>query len=307
MKNIAVLVGGPGSEKKISLITGQQCHKVLIDLGYHSTIIEVDQNIAAKLEKTRPDICFNAMHGKWGEDGCIAGLLNILNIPYTHSGVMASSIGMDKLVTKKILQSEDIRFPTSKKTNKAKLISGDPLPRPYIVKPSNEGSSLNIYIINNKYSTPPFTIENIPFSDTQEVMAEDYIPGRELTVGIIDTAKHGLKALTVSQMDTDFEFHSFDSKYTQNGSQRILPAPLPTKVFEQAQEWALKAHKALSCRGASRSDFRFDDQANRLYMLEINTHPGLTPTSMYPEQAAFCGISFPDLISGLVESARCDQ
>lgn len=300
-KHIAVLMGGWSAEREVSLVTGTECSKGLRTAGYDVTEIDVDRNIAAELSKLKPDACFNALHGRFGEDGNIQGLLNVMGIPYTHSGVLASAVAMDKTRAKQIFCKAGLKCPTGKTVSRDELTNGEVYEPPYVIKPNSEGSSVGVHIVKPGDNFNPVNGE-WTFGDN--VLVEKFIPGRELTVGVLDG-----QAFCVTEITSDRGFYDYEAKYAEGGSIHILPADLPDSITDLALEWATKAHEVLNCRGVSRCDFRYDDtekDPGDLYLLEINTQPGMTPTSLVPEQAAHVGISFPELMSRLVEEAQCD-
>lgn len=298
-KHVAVLMGGWSAEREVSLVSGAACANALREGGYQVTAIDVQRDVGALLTRLypRPDAVFNALHGRFGEDGCIQGLLNVLDIPYTHSGLMASALAMDKPMAKRMCAAAGVPVVEDRIVNRAELLSGDPISRPFVVKPPNEGSSVGIYFVMEGDSSESFA-ESWPFGD--EVMVEKYIPGRELTVSVM-----GDRALAVTEITTDREFYDYDAKYVDGGSRHTLPADLSRKIYDEALRLASVAFGALGCRGVARADFRFDGKS--IYLLEINTQPGMTPTSLVPEQAAHVGISFAELCGWMVENAECDS
>ena len=299
-KRVAVLMGGWSSEREVSLVTGRECSRALEAAGFKVSEIDVGHDIANVLSQAKPDICFNALHGRFGEDGRIQGLLDILGIPYTHSGVMASAIAMNKVRTKEICAVVGIPLAEHKVADRATAFAGKAMNKPYVIKPISEGSSIGVRIVKNGDNGPPE--EDWRYGD--EVLVERYIAGRELTVAVM-----GDRPLTVTEIQPRTGFYDYTSKYTDGKADHLLPAPVPKTIFDQAMSVALLAHRTLGCRGVSRSDFRFDDTVapGRLVFLEINTQPGMTPLSLVPEQAAFLGISFTDLVAWMVEEARCDS
>lgn len=300
-KHVAVLMGGWSAERSVSLSTGAACAKALRIADYRVSEIDVDRRIAGTLGKLRPDVCFNALHGPIGEDGNIQGLLNIMGIPYTHSGVQASSIAMDKPRAKQIFTRAGLRCPEGMVCSRQDTIAGDTYAPPFVVKPIDQGSSVGVHIVRPGDNYLP-VVNDWPYGD--QVLIEKFIPGRELTVGVLDG-----EALCVTEITSDHGFYDYEAKYEEGGSIHLLPAPLPDAVTAEALSTALRAHELLGCRGVTRSDFRYDDTEGSpgdLYLLEINTQPGMTATSLVPEQAALRGISFPDLVSRMVEEARCD-
>jgi D-alanine-D-alanine ligase len=303
MKRVAVLYGGISAEREVSLSSGAQVIAALQEAGYAVQPIEVGQDLGAVIAalSPKPDAVFNALHGRFGEDGVIQGVLDWLDIPYTHSGVRASALAMDKAASRAVFASVGLPIAPGRVIDIGELEIADPLPRPYVVKPLNEGSSVGVEILrvgeNRRYEIAR------DWRFGPQALVEEFIPGRELTVGVM-----GDRALTVTDIAATHAFYDYESKYAAGGSQHIIPAVLHPRAHEQAMSIALAAHTALGCRGASRTDFRYDDTAGepgRLVLLEVNTQPGLTPTSLLPEQAAFCGIAFPALCAWMVEEARC--
>ena len=300
-KHVAVLMGGWSAEREVSLASGAACAAALRKAGYRVTELDVNRDIALVLANLRPDACFNALHGPVGEDGNIQGLLNIMGIPYTHSGVMASSIAMDKPRAKAIFAQAGLRCPEGRVMNRTDLLDGPVPSGPYVIKPLNQGSSVGVHIVRRGENTPP-PIDD--WSYGEQVLVESYIPGRELTVGVLDG-----DPLCVTEITSTRGFYDYEAKYEPGGSVHILPAPIPHRVTRSALEAAVQAHHLLGCRGVTRSDFRFNDSEGddgELYLLEINTQPGMTATSLVPEQARHRGIGFPELVSRIVEEARCD-
>ncbi len=300
-KHVAVLMGGWSSERDVSLVTGHECSKALKAAGFKVSEIDVGRDIAQVLSQAKPDVCFNALHGRFGEDGRIQGLLDILGIPYTHSGVMASAIAMNKVRTKEVCSAIGIPLAEHKIAARKDAFAGRAMEAPYVIKPIAEGSSIGVRIVREGDNLAP----DEDWRYGEEVLVERYISGRELTVAVM-----GDRALTVTEIRPRTGFYDYTNKYTDGKADHILPAPVPKVIFDQAMDLALRAHQTLGCRGVSRSDFRYDDtkgEPGRLIFLEINTQPGMTPLSLVPEQAAFLGISFTDLVSWMVEEARCDS
>jgi D-alanine-D-alanine ligase len=301
---VAVLMGGWSSEREVSLTSGRGCAAALGRLGYQVTTIDVSRDAAAlvKALTPKPDAVFNALHGRFGEDGCVQGLLNILGIPYTHSGLLASAIAMDKPMTRTVLGASGLRFAAGRVVHRKEVLAGDAMKRPYVVKPTNEGSSVGVRIVR-KGDNSPFDAESWPFGD--EVLVEQFIPGRELTVGVM-----GDRALGVTEIRPRQGFYDYAAKYTEGKADHLIPAPVAPAILDEAKTVAVAAHRLLGCRGVSRADFRYDDTAGEpglLYLLEVNTQPGMTPLSLVPEQAAAVGISYDALVGWLVENASCDQ
>ena len=300
-KRVAVLMGGWSSERPVSLVTGQECAKALKAAGFIVSEIDVGRDIANVLSQDKPDVCFNALHGRFGEDGRIQGLLDILGIPYTHSGVMASAIAMNKVRTKEICSAVGIPLADHKVVARAAAFAGRAMEQPYVIKPIAEGSSIGVRIVKEGDNNPP----GEDWRYGEEVLVERYVAGRELTVAVM-----GDRPLTVTEIRPRTGFYDYTNKYTDGKADHLIPAPVPQTIFDQTMATALLAHQTLGCRGVSRSDFRYDDTKSdpgRLVFLEINTQPGMTPLSLVPEQAAFLGISFTDLVTWMVEEARCDS
>lgn len=306
MKRVTVLMGGWSAEREVSLASGTNCVAALKEAGYDVTALDAKLDLGdliAGLRQQKPDVVFNALHGRCGEDGNIQGVLNLLKIPYTHSGLMASAVAMDKPVAKKLFQQAGLRVPEGKLLSRSELLKGDPLPRPYVVKPFNEGSSVGVSIIREGDNARPFEGIDWPFGDT--VLAERFIAGRELTVGVM-----GEKPMAVTELRPKSGFYDYKNKYTEGMTEHLIPAPVPADVYAECQRMALVAHEVLGCRGVSRSDFRYDDTrgggVSEIYILETNTQPGMTELSLVPEQAKHLGISYPQLVSWMVEHAACD-
>ncbi|MAN78875.1 MAG: D-alanine--D-alanine ligase [Rhodospirillaceae bacterium] len=297
--HVAVLMGGWSAEREVSLVSGAACAKALGDAGYQVTTIDVQRDVGALITRLypRPDAVFNALHGRFGEDGCIQGLLDILGIPYTHSGLLASAVAMDKPMAKRLFEAEGIPVADHVVTTIEAARAKEPMARPYVAKPMNEGSSVGVHIVREGDNERPF--EGSGWSYGEQVMIERYIPGRELTVSVM-----GGKALAVTEITTARGFYDYDAKYANGGSIHVIPAEVDQSVYDEAMELSERAFKAIGCRGVARTDFRYDGKD--LYMLEINTQPGMTPTSLVPEQAAHTGLSFQDLVVWMVEQAECD-
>ncbi len=300
-KHVAVLMGGWSAEREVSLVSGRECAAALKQCGYAVSEIDVGRDIAAVLAKVQPDVCFNALHGRIGEDGCMQGLLEIMGIPYTHSGVLASAIAMDKPAAKRLFAGAGITVVEGRVVERDEVLRGHPMPVPYVVKPLNEGSSVGVTIVANG-GLPRFHNEGWHYGS--KVLVERYIPGRELTVGVM-----GDRALAVTEIRPREGFYDYAAKYTDGKAEHLVPAPVPEKIYEDAKRLAVAAHQALGCRGVSRADFRYDDTpggTGQVYILEVNTQPGMTPLSLVPEQAAHVGISFAELVDWMVEHAACD-
>ncbi len=297
-KKIAVLMGGASAEREVSLVSGQAVATALEGAGFEVAKIDVGRDVTALADalKYGPDAVFNALHGRFGEDGSVQGVLNLMGIPYTHSGLMASAIAMDKPMAQRIFANVGINAAPHIIAGKTDALKGDLMARPYVIKPINEGSSVDVHIINDDVSEP-LTKDNWPYGEY--VMVEQFIPGRELTVAVM-----GAKPLAVTEITTGRDFYDYDAKYTDGGSTHVLPADIPGPIYDEAMRLALLAHETIGCRGVSRADFRFDGKD--IYILEINTQPGMTPTSLVPEQAALVGIGFGELVTWMVEQAECD-
>lgn len=296
--HVAVLMGGWSKEREVSLVSGAAVATALKDTGFQVTEIDVHQDAAALLTQLYPipDKVFNALHGRFGEDGCVQGFLNILGVPYTHSGVLASALAMDKPMSKRIFKEVGITVADHQILTREQLSQTVFGSKPHVIKPLNEGSSVGVNIIFEGDSYTP-TEKEWPFGS--HVMAEQYIPGRELTVAVM-----GERALGVTEIKTGHLFYDYDAKYSDGGSIHQVPAQLPQDIYDEAMRISVLAHKTLGCRGISRADMRYDGKD--LYLLEVNTQPGMTPTSLVPEQASYANISFENLVVWLVEHAECD-
>jgi D-alanine-D-alanine ligase len=303
-KHVAVLMGGWSTEREVSLSTGSECAEGLRQAGFKVSEVDVDHDLSEVLGKLRPDVAFNALHGRWGEDGCIQGLLEVLEIPYTHSGVMASSVAMHKPLAKQVFEAVGIRCSAGGIFGRDAVLAGDVMARPYVIKPHNEGSSVGVHIVFEGDNRLPLDQEGWPYGD--EVLVEPYIEGRELTVAVL-----GNEAIAVTEIFAHAgSFYTYEAKYAEGGSTHEIPADLPADVTAEALDLALRAHQAIGCHGVSRADFRYADATGPgqgLYLLEINTQPGMTPTSLVPEQAAHMGMSFPELMTWIVEDAGCGR
>ncbi|QDH16276.1 D-alanine--D-alanine ligase [Swingsia samuiensis] len=298
---IAVLYGGVSNERPVSLVSGTAVIDALNQKGHTVTGIDVGSDIiatASALQSLQPDVVFNALHGPKGEDGAIQGVLEWLNLPYTHSDIRASAVAMDKEATRILLAAAGLPVAQGRVVTRKELLNGDPLPPPYVIKPIREGSSVGVEIVHSKDNRRIEIAEKWEFGES--MLVESFIPGRELTTAVV-----GDRALTVTDIlpAETADFYDFEAKYKSGGSRHIVPADLPANVTTRALEYALKAHQVIGCSGASRTDFRYDEQTNNLVILEVNTQPGMTPTSLLPEQAAFCGISYPDLCDWMVKEA----
>ncbi|WP_298213809.1 D-alanine--D-alanine ligase [Acidocella sp.] len=299
MMRVAVLMGGMSSEREVSLNSGKQVCEALRQAGYAVTPVVVTEDLAALLAALtpRPEAVFNALHGRFGEDGTIQGVLDYIGLPYTHSGVRASAMAMDKGAAKAVFAAAGLPIAAHRIIDIAELAESDPLPRPFVVKPVNEGSSVGVSIVRAGDNHRAEIAAQWRFGPA---MVEEYIPGRELTVGVLED-----RALTVTEIIPAETFYDYTAKYAAGGSRHVLPANIPADVAVSAKEIAVAAHKALGCRGATRADLRYDEAAGRLILLEVNTQPGMTATSLLPEQAALEGMDFPALCAWMVERAAC--
>jgi D-alanine-D-alanine ligase len=304
-ERVAVLMGGVSAEREVSLVSGAQCAGALREAGYTVTEIDVTADVPALVRAltgepgSRPDVVFNALHGRYGEDGNIQGLLNLLGIPYTHSGVLASALAMDKQAAKRVFVTAGIPVAEGRVVHRDELIAGDPIARPYVVKPVNEGSSVGVLIVQEgDNQVLPEDLAVLP----DDLLVERYIP-------VMGTHDDDLRALAVTELRTASGFYDYAAKYSEGRTEHFVPAPIDVGVSRAAMDHAVTAHRVLGCRGVTRSDFRYDDTAGEpgaLVLLEVNTQPGMTPLSLVPEQASYCGIAFSELVSWMVEQARCD-
>ena len=296
---VAVLMGGRSAEREVSLVSGRECAAALRVAGYEAIEVDAGPDLVARLIEIKPDVVFNALHGRWGEDGCVQGLLEWLGLPYTHSGVLASALAMDKSRAKAAYRAAGLPVVESVLADKAAVQAGHVLAPPYVVKPNNEGSSVGVYIVHEAANGPPQLSDAMP----ARVMVETYAPGRELTCAVL-----GDRALAVTDIVTE-GWYDYDAKYTAGGSRHVVPADLPDEITAACMDYALRAHRALGCSGLSRTDFRWDEARGvaGLVLLETNTQPGMTPMSLAPEQAAYVGMSFPELCRWIVEDASCDR
>jgi D-alanine-D-alanine ligase len=304
-KHVAVLMGGISNEREVSLSSGRECASALRRAGFEVTEVDVGYDIAERLRAVKPDAAFNALHGRYGEDGTIQGLLEFLRIPYTHSGVLASALAMDKHQAKIMFKAAGIPVTDHVVASRAEVGRAHLMAPPYVVKPIADGSSNGIFIVKADQSHPPQEILGPDWKGGEDLMVERYIPGRELTCAVM-----GDVALGVTEIVTDLAFYNFEAKYAEGGSRHVIPAQIQPKIYDKVQKMALKAHAALGCRGVTRTDFRFNDRAGEdgeLVCLELNTQPGMTPTSLAPEQARHAGHSFEDLVTWMVEDASCNR
>ncbi len=301
--HIVVLMGGWSSERPVSLMSGNGVADALEERGYANVSrVDMDRNVAQVITALRPDVVFNALHGTPGEDGTVQGMLDLMQIPYTHSGLETSVIAIDKELTKMVLVPGGVRMPKGKMVESKALYEGDPMPRPYVLKPVNEGSSVGVAIVTDKsnYGQPISARAEGPWLHFERLLAEPFIRGRELTVAVL-----GDEALCVTELKPKAGFYDFDSKYTDGLTEHVCPADVPAAIGEAMMAMALRSHRLLGCKGASRSDFRWDDEQGEagLYLLEVNTQPGMTPLSLVPEQARHKGISYGELVERIIAEA----
>jgi len=292
-------MGGLSSEREVSLVSGRECADALERLGAKVNRIDAGRDLAQVLTANRPDVVFNALHGAWGEDGCVQGVLETLGLPYTHSGVLASALAMDKAKAKAVLAAAGVTVPGGGLYNRFEVAKSHIMPPPYVVKPNAEGSSVGVFLVFEGANSPPQEVVAPDWTFGEEVMVEPYIAGQELAVAVM-----GNQALTVTDIVSRTGFYDYDAKYGEGGSTHIMPADMPKPAFERALRMAEAAHSALGCQGVTRSDFRYDNVNDLLVLLEVNTQPGMTPTSLAPEQAAQLGIGFDDLVLWIVEQAN---
>jgi D-alanine-D-alanine ligase len=302
-KHVAVLMGGWSAEREVSLRSGKACADALTRRGYRVTPIDVDRDIAAALTATRPDAALNVLHGRPGEDGTLQGLLEILGIPYSHSGVLASALAMQKDFAKALFRGAGVPVAEDRVVSRLVAAKAHVMEPPYVIKPVAEGSSVGVFIVTAEHSNPPQELyrDDWPYGET--VMVERYIPGKELTCAVL-----GDRALDVIEIVPAMRFYDYEAKYAAGGSKHLLPAPILPNVYQEVRRLTLVAHSALGCRGVSRADFRYDDQGTgKLICLEVNTQPGMTETSLVPELAAYAGITFDELVQWMVEDASTSR
>ena len=305
--HVAVLMGGLSAEREVSLSSGEECAKALERLGARVSRVDAGRDLANVLSGLiRPDVALNCLHGKWGEDGCVQGVLETLGIPYTHSGVLASALAMDKDKSKAVLKAAGVRVPGGGLFDRHEVATRHVIEPPYVVKPNAEGSSVGVYLIREGANNFATEVGASDWAYGEQVMVEPFIPGKELAVAVLGEPG-GPRALTVTDITPTKGFYDYEAKYAQGGSVPVLPAVLPPHVFEAAMREAELAHTAMGCRGVSRTDFRYDDVKDDLVLLEVNTQPGMTPTSLAPEQAAHVGMSYEDLVRWMVEDASCPR
>ncbi|HEY4143160.1 MAG TPA: D-alanine--D-alanine ligase [Pseudolabrys sp.] len=304
MKHVAVLMGGWSAEREVSLNSGKACAAAAEKAGFRVTRIDVDRDIAATLRALKPDAALNVLHGRPGEDGTLQGMLEILGIPYSHSGVMASSVAMQKDIAKTVLKAGGVPVPGGGLYARMDVAKAHILPPPYVIKPVAEGSSVGVFIVREDQAHPPQELTRADWSFGEQVLVEPFIPGKELTCAVM-----GDKALGVIEIIANTKFYDYEAKYAPGGSTHLLPAPVSAEVYEECRRLAVLAHRALGCRGVTRADFRYDDTkgVEGIACLEVNTQPGMTETSLVPELAAHAGISFPELVRWMIEDASLDR
>lgn len=300
--HVAVLMGGWSAERPVSLSSGEGVAKALESRGHRVTRIDMDRDVALRLAEAKPDVVFNALHGVPGEDGTVQGMMDLMGVRYTHSGLATSVIAIDKQLTKQSLVPHGVPMPGGHVIDSESLYTGDPLPRPYVLKPVNEGSSVGVAIVTaeSNFGTPISRTSEGPWRHFPHLLAEPYIRGRELTTAVLGDA-----ALLVTELRPKSGFYDFDAKYTDGMTEHVCPAEIPEEIAQACKDIALKAHRLLGCKGTSRSDFRWDDEqgVDGLYLLEVNTQPGMTPLSLVPEQAAKLGIDYAELVERIIEEA----
>ena len=302
-KHVAVLMGGWSAEREVSLRSGKACADALTRGGYRVTSIDVTRDIAAALKAAKPDVALNVLHGRPGEDGTLQGLLEILDIPYSHSGVMASSVAMQKDYAKLFFRAAGVPVAEDRVMSRLDAAKSHPMPPPYVIKPVAEGSSVGVFIVTKEHSRPPQELFREDWAFGDKVLVERYIPGKELTCAVL-----GDRALDVIEIVPATRFYDYEAKYAAGGSKHVLPAQILPNVYQEVRRLSLAAHNALGCRGVSRADFRYDDRGTgELVCLEVNTQPGMTETSLVPELAAYAGISFDELVRWMVEDASINR
>ena len=305
MKHVAVLMGGWSAEREISLRSGQACADAAERGGYRVSRLDVTREVAARLRELKPDVALNVLHGRPGEDGTLQGLLEILGIPYSHSGVLASALAMQKDIAKTVLKAAGVPVPGGVVATRVEAASRHLLPPPYVIKPVAEGSSVGVFIVRADHKHPPQELTRADWSFGDRVLVEPYIPGKELTCAVM-----GDKALGVIEIVPTVKFYDYEAKYAPGGSKHLLPAPISKEIYDECRRLSLAAHRALGCRGVSRTDFRYDDSlggAKGLACLEVNTQPGMTEVSLVPELAQHAGIGFEDLVRWMIEDASLDR
>ena len=305
MKHVAVLMGGWSAEREVSLRSGKHCADALEAQGYKVTRVDVQRDVAEVLARLKPDVAFNVLHGRPGEDGTMQGILEILRVPYTHSGVLASALAMDKPVAKQVMAAAGIPVPEGRVISRTEAAKAHALNRPYVLKPVAEGSSVGVFIVTEEHAHPPQELTRADWAFGEELLAEKFVGGLELTCAVM-----GDRALGVIEIEPATRFYDYEAKYAPGGSRHILPARIAPDAYERVRKLSLAAHNALGCRGVTRADFRFDNRPGKsgdLVCLEVNTQPGMTETSLVPEMAAHEGISFGELVKWIAEDATLDR
>lgn len=308
--HVAVLMGGWSAEREVSLMSGAGVAEALESLGHRVTRIDMGRDVAARLAEAAPDIVFNALHGTPGEDGSVQGLMDVMGLAYTHSGLATSVIAIDKVLTKQALVPHGVPMPGGRIVKSAELFEGDPLARPYVLKPVNEGSSVGVAIVTaeGNYGYPISRDAAGPWQEFDELLAEPYVRGRELTTAVLGGAK-GPRALGVTELRPKSGWYDYDAKYTDGMTDHLFPAPIPDEIAQACRSVALEAHRLLGCKGCSRADFRWDDErgVDGLFLLEVNTQPGMTPLSLVPEQARHTGMSYAELVQAILDEAVAER
>lgn len=297
-RHVALLMGGLSAEREVSLSSARECGAALERLGARVTQVDAGRDLAQVLTALKPDVCFNALHGVWGEDGCVQGVLETVGVPYTHCGVLASALAMDKVKAKAVMAAAGVAVPGGGLFDRHVAAADHVMPPPYVIKPNAEGSSVGVFIVEQGANRPPQEIAEPGWAFGEEVLIEPYVAGKELAVGVLDG-----KAITVTDIQPRSQFYDYEAKYAQGGSVHVLPAQISPQAIDRAMKMAELAHAALGCRGVTRSDLRYDDVNDILVLLEVNTQPGMTPTSLVPEQAALKGMDFDSLVLWITEDA----
>ena len=305
-RRVAVLLGGLSPEREVSLVSGEACAGALERLGAHAIRIDAGRDLAAQLRHAAPDVVFNALHGAWGEDGCVQGVLETLALPYTHSGVLASALAMDKAKAKAVLHAAGVTVPGGGLFDRHEVAARHVLPPPYVVKPNAQGSSVGVFLVMEGANTPPQEVGAPDWTFGEEVMVEPFIAGHEICVAVLGESS-GPRALAVTDIVATTGWYDYEAKYGEGGSRHVVPAAIPPEIASRAMDLSARAHAALGCRGLSRSDLRYDPVKADLVLLEVNTQPGMTPTSLAPEQAAFTGMDFDRLVLWIVQDASCPR
>ncbi len=298
--HVAVLMGGWSAEREVSLSSGKGCSAALREAGFTVTDVDAGHDLAQVLADLKPDVAFNALHGPWGEDGCVQGLLEVLELPYTHSGVLASALAIDKQRAKHLLANTGMPVAEGRVVTREEAASAHAMDVPYVIKPLDQGSSIGVFIVREGDNRPPAELSDPKWNLGEEMLVEAFVAGREFTCAVIDD-----NALEVIEIKPRTAFYDYEAKYAAGGSEHLLPAPIDEGLKQRIQDLSLMAHRGLGCRGVSRSDFIFDEKRGEPVFLEVNTQPGMTPTSLVPEIAAYGGMPFPELVAWMVEDASC--